>query len=94
MKLSNSMLKAALMLALGMSASAYGAQKLNLRTVNSDQIKEVLNFPANEGITLLKANKISSDLTIERYVQTYHGIPVWGHHIIVKRDGSGSPVSL
>ena len=82
-------------LSLSLAASnAHSAQKLELSNLDKDSIGEVLNFPANEGIKLISANKPTKAIQIERYVQTYHGIPVWGHHIIIKRNSEGTPVSL
>ncbi len=76
------------------ASSAYSAQKLELSNLDKESIGEALNFPANEGIKLLSANKPAKGIQIERYVQTYHGIPVWGYHIIIKRNSDGTPVSL
>ena len=89
--------KFGLALALSLAATsldAYSAQKLALSQLDRDEISEVLTFPANEGIKLIRAHKPSKNLQFERYQQTYHGIPIWGYHIIIKRDGKGKTLSL
>jgi len=92
-----------------MATSAWAAKKVDLLSANSagyimkmnnqgdhgrSTMGAIFGLTQGEKFTLLRQETDFNGVTHSRYQQTYKGIPVWGHEVVVGRDYSDYVVRL
>ena len=61
---------------------------------NSERHAEALGFDSESTLRALESSTDSDGTRHYRYQQYFRGIPVWGEHVVVAEDSSGSLKSL
>ncbi len=91
-----------------MTLGVYAAEKVELNSGNvqgyitqlnqegfaASSLGSVLGLSAEEDMVLIRQRTDFNGATHSRYQQTYKGVPLWGHQIIVNRGASDKVVGL
>ncbi len=97
------------MLCCFMATSVWAAKKIDLQSTNSAGYIQKMNSKADHGhsamasifglangekFTFKRQTVDFNSVTHARYQQSYQGIPVWGHEVVVSRDHTDEVVKL
>jgi Zn-dependent metalloprotease len=79
---------------LGRSPEVLARVKAAKSTPDSTAFRDALGLPSDEGLERAGVDDKIRGRDVTRYRQTHHGVPVWGHQIIVERDSTGQVKQL